>query len=126
MLTCWREQVPQSTFVSWIHSCAARRTQKSDLGRFPLGVRVGPGEMMPRLPALYPPVDEDASAETAWRRNCASTGELTNKVVDVMEDQGSRGQLIKLSEAEAQALFPNLVVASIGTNLKDKLRGVVT
>ena len=97
------------------------------LGKFALGVRVGPGVRMPRLPALKrkwrlasqpDPLDyleEDASTETTWRRNCASIGELTEQVVDVMEDQARRGQMIKLNE-EAKARFPNLVVASLGAN----------
>ena len=105
------------------------------LGKFALGVRVGPGVRMPRLPALYRPkrkwrlasqadpleyLEEDASAESTWRRNYASVGELTKQVLEVMDDQARRGQLIKLSEAEAKARFPNLVVASLGANRKDK------
>ena len=43
-----------------------------------------------------------------------------------MDDQARRGQLIKLSEAEAKARFPNLVVASLGANRKDKPGGALT
>ena len=111
------------------------------LGKFAMGVRVGPGVRMPRLPALYRPkrkwrlasqadpleyLEEDASAESTWRRNYASVGELTKQVLEVMDDQARRGQLIKLSEAEAKARFPNLVVASLGANRKDKPGGALT
>ena len=111
------------------------------LGDFACGVRVGPGVRLPRLPALYPakrkwrlpeqsnPLDHlegDAGGESAWRRNYTSLQELSDKVVDVLEDQARRGQVLKLSEPEARARFPNLVVASLGANRKDKPNGTVT
>ena len=37
-----------------------------------------------------------------------------------MEDQTRRGQIIKLTEAGAKSHYPNLVVASLGANRKDK------
>ena len=43
-----------------------------------------------------------------------------------MEDQTRRLQLIKLTEAEAKTRFPNLVVASLGANRKDKPGGALT
>ena len=43
-----------------------------------------------------------------------------------MEDQAKRGQVLKLSEDEARARFPNLVVASLGAQRKEKPGGVVT
>ena len=42
-----------------------------------------------------------AGSEGAWRSNYASVRELVDKVEEVMEDQVSRGQLLKYSEAEA-------------------------
>ena len=111
------------------------------LGDFACGVRVGPGVRLPRLPALYPakrkwrlpeqsnPLDHlegDAGGESAWRRNYTSLHELSDKVVDVLEDQARRGQVLKSSEPEARARFPNLVVASLGANRKDKPNGTVT
>ena len=111
------------------------------LGSFAAGVRVGPGARLPRLPALYfrkkkwrpprqaDPLDYAASspdAEAAWRRNYSSLSEFSQKVVEVLEDQSRRGQVIVLSEQEARRRFPNLTVASLGAQRKDKPGGVVT
>ena len=106
------------------------------LGQFSQGVRVGPSVRMPRLPALYKPkrkwrlaaqtdpsnyLEEEASwPESCWRSNYPSLSEHTERVKKVLEDQTSRGQLIKLSEDEAKARYPNLVIASLGANRKDK------
>ena len=72
-----------------------------------MGVRVGPGARMPRLPALYhmkksgarqssptPPdsLDEPQNSDAAWRRNFAPVAELADKVVEVLDDQSSRCQ----------------------------------
>ena len=43
-----------------------------------------------------------------------------------VEDQTSRGQLIKLSEDEAKARYPNLVIASLGANREDKPNGEIS
>ena len=51
-------------------------------------------------------------------------GELAEKVVDVIEDQATHGQLINLIEAKVR--FPNFVAASLGANRKDKPGDVVT
>ena len=88
------------------------------IGNFAKGVRVGPGVRMPRLPALYKRKkkwrlasqadprnyleDEEAGGELTWRRNYSSLDELSDKVIDVLEDQSKRGQILKLSEAEAK------------------------
>ena len=112
------------------------------IGNFAKGVRVGPGVRMPRLPALYKRKkkwrlasqadlrnyleDEEAGGEHTWRRNYSSLDELSDKVIDVLEDQSKRGQILKLSEAEAKRQYPNLVVASLGANKKDKPSGEVT
>ena len=112
------------------------------IGDFAKGVRVGPGVRMPRLPALYKRKkkwrlasqadlrnyleDEEAGGEHTWRRNYSSLDELSDKVIDVLEDQSKRGQILKLSEAEAKRQYPNLVVASLGANKKDKPSGEVT
>ena len=92
-------------------------------GQFSQGVRVGPSVRMPRLPALYRPkrkwrlgaqedpsiyLEEEASwPESWWRSNYPSLGEHTERVKKVLEDQTSRGQLIKLLEDEAKARYPN-------------------
>ena len=76
--------------------------------------------------ALGVPTQEEVETGIAGGPANASVSELAEKVVDVMEDQASRGQLVKLSEAEAKVRFPNLVVASLGANRKDKPGRVVT
>ena len=43
-----------------------------------------------------------------------------------MEDQARRGQVIRLSESEDRSQFPDLVVASLGAQRKEKSGGVVT
>ena len=110
------------------------------LGEFARGVHVGSGARLPRQPALYPAKkkgslkhqydgedylttvdDEDAT----WRKNYSSLEPWKEKVLVVMEDQTSRGQVLKLTETEARLRFPDLVVASLGIR-KDKPSGVVT
>ena len=63
---------------------------------------------------------------TVIDRNYTSSQELSDKVVDVLEDQARRGQVLKLTEPEARARFPYFVVASLGANRKDKPNGTVT
>ena len=112
------------------------------LGDFAQGVRVGPGSRMPRLPALYRPKrrwrlasqtdprayldEEDHSAESAWRRNYATVQPLAKEVYDVLDDQTRRGMFIRLPEQVAKEKYPNLVVASLGANRKDRPNGEVT
>ena len=112
------------------------------LGDFAQGVRVGPGTRMPRLPALYRPKrrwrlasqtdprayldEEDHSAESAWRRNYATVQPLAKEVYDVLDDQTRRGMFIRLPEQVAKERYPNLVVASLGANRKDRPNGEVT
>ena len=109
------------------------------LGDFAQGVRVGPGSRMPRLPALYRPKrrwrlasqtdprayldEEDHSAESAWRRNYATVQPLAKEVYDVLDDQTRRGMFIRLPEHVAKERYPNLVVASLGANRKDRPNG---
>ena len=112
------------------------------LGDFAQGVRVGPGSGMPRLPALYRPKrrwrlasqtdrrayldEEDHSAESAWRKNYATVQPLAKEVFDVLDDQTRRGMFIRLPEQVAKEKYPNLVVASLGANRKDRPNGEVT
>ena len=113
------------------------------MGQFSQGVRVGPSVRMPRLPALYKPKrkwmlaaqtdpsnyleEEEASwPESCWRSNYQSLREHSERVKKVLEDQTSRGQLIKLSEDEAKARYPHLVIASLGANRKDKPNGEIS
>ena len=46
-----------------------------------------------------------------WRRNCASVAKLSHQVVEVLEDQARRGQVIVLPEEGARARFPNLTIS---------------
>ena len=52
--------------------------------------------------------------------------ELSDKVVDVLEDLARKGQIIKLTEADAKSQYPNLVIASLGANRKDNSSGEVS
>ena len=43
-----------------------------------------------------------------------------------MDDQAERGQILRLTEKEARARYPNLTVASLGANKKEKSTGEIT
>ena len=136
-----REELPiDFRFLSLL--LRAAEDPEVGLGEFAQGVRVGPGSRMPRLPALYRPKkrwrlasqadpkayleEEDYSPETAWRRNYATVQPLVKEVYDDLDDQTRRGMLIRLPEQVAKARYPNLVVASLGANRKDRPNGEVT
>ena len=96
------------------------------LGAFAQGVKVGPGTRMPRLPALYRPKrrwrlesQRDPQAKP-WRQNYTSLTVFADKVEAVLEDEAARGQVPKYSEEEARVRYPDLVVASLGAQRKDK------
>ena len=86
---------------------------------FSLGVRVGPGARLPRLPALYPAKKrwrlseqgnprnylEQVDTVSMWRTNCASLDVFSAKVLAVLEDQATRGQVIKMTEHEARQRY---------------------
>ena len=109
-------------------------------GGFSLGVRVGPGARLPRLPALHPAKKrwrlteqsdprnylEQGDTVSMWRSNYASLDLFSDKVLEVLEDQTKRGQVIKITEPEARQRYPNLVVASLGAQRKDKPGGAVS
>ena len=72
---------------------------------------------MPRHPALYRPkrkwrldsqrdptswqLEEEHQSEHPWRQNYASLVGYVDKFEAVLEDQAGRGQVLKLTEAEA-------------------------
>ena len=58
--------------------------------------------------------------------NYPAVATLSAEVTEVLEDQDKRGQVLKLSEQEARSQFPNLVVASLGANRKEKPGGTIT
>ena len=119
----------------------AARDPEVALVSFAGGVRVGPGARLPRLPALYKPKtkwrltdqgdpedyqEEELAGDPSWRKNYSSLAALADKVRDVLEDQSRRGQVLKLPELEARKQFPDLVVAALGANRKDKPNGIVS
>ena len=61
-----------------------------------------------------------------WRSNYASLREFETQVLDVMHDQASRSQIIVMTESEARSRYPDLVVASLGAQRKQKPGGKVT
>ena len=111
------------------------------LGDFARGVRVGPGARLPRLPALCArkrkwklpeqnsPASwqEDSACEgRCWRQNYSTLRHFENQVVQVLEDQATRGQVLKFGEQEARERFPGLVIASLGAQRKEKPNGKVS
>ena len=68
------------------------------------------------------PNDEEA----VWRSKYSSWGPLEDKVREVLEDQATRSQVLKLSEEEAKKRCPNIVVASLGAQRKDEKNGTYT
>ena len=69
-------------------------------------------------------LEEQSENEAVWRQNYSSLEEHTDKVLRVMVDQASRGQVLQLSEEEARKRFPNLTVALFGAQRKEKPGGV--
>ena len=119
----------------------ASRDPEVALGSFARGVRVGPGARLPRLPALYrtkkkwrlanqgDPDDyreEELAGDPLWKKNYSTLATLSDKVKDVLDDQSERGQVLKLSEREARIQYPDLVVAALGANKKEKPNGVIS
>ena len=111
------------------------------LGDYSQGVRVGPGNRMPRLPALFRPkkkwrlasqfdpldyLEGSTDSTTVWRRNYSTLQPLEQQVLDVMHDQATRGQVLVLSETEARLRYPDLVIASLGAQRKEKPGGKIT
>ena len=108
----------------------------TQLGSFAQGVKVGPGTRMPRNPTLYKPKkkwrleqqrdpqnwlqEDEEQAVSPWRQNYASLVGFADKVEAVLEDQASRGQVLKFTEAEARAPLPSPCQS------KDKPNGVVS
>ena len=82
-----------------------------------------------RLPSQVDPLDylEYAPDRSGvWRRNYATLREFETQVLEVMHDQASRGQIIVMTESEARSKYPDLVVASLGAQRKQKPGGKVT
>ena len=58
--------------------------------------------------------------------NCTSLTGFADKVEAVLEDQAAREQVLKYSEKEARFCHPDIVVASLGAQRKDKPNGEVS
>ena len=101
---------------------------------FAQGARVGPGSRMPRCPKLYAKkrkwripeqreqvdVDEVLATQGVWNKNYSTLSSFRAEVEEVLRDQAGRGQVQIMPEAEARKRFPNLVVASLGAQKKEK------
>ena len=99
------------------------------LGNFALGVRaLYPRKKRWRLPEQAGPMEYLARCtdEAQWRSNYSSLAVLADEVEEVLRDQSTRGQVLQLSEEEARARYPNLVVASLGAQRKEKPGKAVT
>ena len=67
-----------------------------------------------------------ADKSGVWRSIYATLREFETQVLDVMHDQASRGQIIVMTESEARSRYPDLVVASLGAQRKQKPGGKIT
>ena len=61
-----------------------------------------------------------------WRSNYSTLREFETQVLDVMHDQASRDQIIVMTESEARLRYPDLVVASLDAQRKQKPGGKMT
>ena len=126
-LRCTRSQVHGSTLECGIMSSGDSRFVCGRRESWPCCWASSCRQYLPmrrwRLPGqadAHDSHEEEASAETGWRRNCASVPELSDKVAAVVLDQ-----VLKLTE-EARSRSPNRVVASLGATPKDKPGAVIT
>ena len=111
------------------------------IASFAQGVRVGPGSRMPRCPRLHAKkkmwripqqreqreqvdVDEVLATQGVWNKNYSTLSSFRAEVEEVLLDQAGRGQVLIMAEDEARNRFPNLVVASLGAQKKEKPGGL--
>ena len=71
-------------------------------------------------------LDESIIGDSHWRSNYCSINEHASKVLDVLSEQSTRGQILKLTEARARSQYSNLVVASLRAIRKDTPCGVIS
>ena len=64
--------------------------------------------------------EERTAEHGVWRRNYSTMAEWSEECVKIMNDQAERGQVLRLSEEEAQRRFSCLTVASLGAQKKKK------
>ena len=65
-------------------------------------------------------VDEALATQGVWNRNYSTLLSFRMEVEDVLRDQARRGQVLIMPESEARSRLPNLVVASLGAQKKEK------
>ena len=66
-------------------------------------------------------VDEVLATQGMWNKNYSTLSSFRAEVEEVLRDQAGRGQVLILPEVEARNRFPNLVVASLGAQRKEKV-----
>ena len=145
MVGSWREiqmigQKNLSSIGTWIFCCVRPRTRRSELEIshpesvsdqvfvFLAFLLCTPQEKW-KLQKQMGPLDyleEQSGNDAVWRQNYSSLEEHTDKVLEVMVDQASRGHVLQLSEEEARKRFPKLTVSSLGAQRKEKMGGVIT
>ena len=79
-----------------------------------------------RLASQVDPLEHAPDKEGIWRRNYSTLQAFEQQVPEVMYDQASRGQIIVLNEKEAKYRYPNVVIASLGAQRKEKPGGKVS
>ena len=72
-------------------------------------------------------LEDERQSEYPWRQHNATLAGLADKVVAVLEDQVARGQVLKYTEVEAVAKFPDLCDSLLVTArvLHDGTNGLV-
>ena len=127
-------QMCRSISDFWEGLLKAAADPEVSIASFAHGVRVGPGSRMPRCPKLYAKkkkwripeqreqvdVDEVLATQGVWNKNYSTLSSFRAEVREVLRDQAGRGQVPILPEVEARNRFPNLAVASLGAQKKEK------
>ena len=70
--------------------------------------------------------EEELAGDPLWMKNCSTLTTLSDKVKDALDDQSERGQAVEFSEREGRIQYPDLVVAALGANKKEKPDGVIS
>ena len=109
-----------------------------DVPNFASGVRVGVGVRMPRVVAVYPRKrqwrlreQENPDAHLAYwgqgadNDNYASAKEFLDAVEEQLEQSVSKGQAVKLTEAEARRKYGRKLVCRISGSTMEKRSQIV-
>ena len=68
---------------------------------------------------------EVLATQGVWNKNYSTLLSFRAEVEEVLHDQSGRRQVLIMPEAEAKNRFPNLVVASLGAQWKEKPGGII-